>query len=80
MEGLIKHKAPLDVILSLAETGFPQFSLIRRALFALAETHNIIDAPKKMFWQYAGEAADSWRVLCRHIYELAKKGAHNFAS
>ena len=74
-KGLSAHAPALKVVLELSPSGFPAYSLVRSAIYDLCRMYNIFDnCPPKLQFKYAGEAADAWKILCRHVYELAKSG------
>jgi hypothetical protein len=73
--GLVAHAPALKALLGLAPSGFPSHKLLRLTLFQLAEKYTIFeDVPPRLHWKCASEAADVWKVVCRHVYELRKKG------
>ena len=74
-EGLKMYAAPIAEILKLAPTGFPSHGLLRQTLQELHEKHTIFDGVDKTnVWRVATDAADTFRVMCKHIYNWSKNG------
>ena len=67
---LAKHTAALDPLIDLAPSGFPAHTDLRGTFLALQETTPIMEGPDKYHFNIATDAADNWRVMCRHIYKL----------
>ena len=67
------HEAPLAIMLRFAATGFPSHKDLRRALTLVDVQHSIFRGPESKE-EEAIRASDQWRILCKHIYELAKGG------
>ena len=67
---LAKHTAALDPLISMAPSGFPAHSDLRAAFLALQEATTIFEGPAKYHFNIATDAADNWRVMCRHLYKL----------
>ncbi len=75
--GLSLHSAVLGPLLDVAPTGFPAHSTLRATLVTLHSDYNIFgDVPARLVYKTAQEAADHWRIMCRHCYELKKKPNH----
>ena len=69
---LIVHKDPLEILLSLAPTGFPAQRSVEKALEKLHLGFNILECKAKELNIVISEAADCWRIMCKHIYTLTQ--------
>ena len=71
--GLVKHSRPLAALLKLAPSGFPSHGLVRQTLMDLHSSDKIfVDVGVDRAWKVASDAADVWRVMCKHVYNVAK--------
>ena len=75
LQGLKLHAPVLKIILRAARTGFPSHPNLRETWIILQKEHQIIPnlTEAKTFTEMM-RAADRWRILCRHVYGLAKAG------
>ena len=72
---LERHVEPLEKLVELAPTGFPSHPVLRQALAQLHEKFGILgDMRPDQMLKISSQAANHWRIMCRHLYELKKKG------
>ena len=74
---LALHAAALLPLLLLGITGFPALADIRAALLLVNDSHGILVGPPRFIYKIATDAADKWRIMCAHVYQLKKSGATN---
>ena len=67
-EGIQQHVQALTPFLRLAPSGFPALADVRTALMQLEQTHQIFAVDPAYLWRWSTDAADQWRLLCRHVY------------
>jgi hypothetical protein len=73
VQGLLAHSRPLTALLKLAPSGFPSHGLLRQALLELHTSERIFErVGADNAWKVATEAADLWRVMCKHVYNVSK--------
>ena len=72
-EALAKHMVPLTILLKMCSTGFPSHPNLRQALTMLQAKHHIFKECSNVF-KVASNAADQWRLMCRHIYNRRREG------
>ena len=70
-EALLRHHDALLPLAQLAPTGFPSFPQLKSALLALNDKHHILGVDRKFAHRAASLAAEGWRVMCKHLYNLA---------
>ena len=69
------HAEPLQHILAAAPTGLPRFKMLRVTFLALHADYDIFgDVEPRHLFKVATESTDNWRIMARHVYELAKAG------
>ncbi|CAK0840366.1 unnamed protein product [Prorocentrum cordatum] len=75
VQGLKKHAKVLDILLDFAPSGFPSQPTLR-ATFRYLHAHSTIfeNLDERHAFKRTTEAADNWRVMMRHIYDLANTG------
>ena len=73
-EGLARHIVPLSILLKMCSTGFPSHPNLRQALTILQARHHIFKECSNVF-KVASNAADQWRLMCRHIYNRRREGS-----
>jgi len=74
---LALHLPALEALVTVAPTGFPSQPCLADTLSHIHRRHNIFEdemSPNKCR-RVAGNAADAWRIMMRHLYEIRKKGA-----
>eukprot|EP00974_Lingulodinium_polyedra_P098660 9562551-Lingulodinium_polyedra.AAC.1 len=77
--GLERHAAALEPLLRMAPTGFPAIGSVRAALMELHKAWTVFpDVLDKHLWKASAEAADNWRIMCKHVYNLKRAGASDF--
>ena len=71
---LAMHREPLTEIIRHANTGFPAHAALRTVFTMLQDHFQVFgdSIPQHRVWREASEAADSWRVMCKHLYNLKK--------
>ena len=72
-DGLVMHAAPLRELLAIAPTGFPSHPSLVATLTQLDEKYQgLLNTTKRFHEKAASLGADQWRIMCKHVYELAK--------
>ena len=66
------HLEPLKVLLALAPTGFPAHRQVQKALQQLQQDFNILNCKEQELNIITADAADCWRIMCKHVYTLKK--------
>lgn len=72
-EGLIRHKKALVGLCRAAPSGFPSMSSVRGVLLRLEKEFGVLQADPKFVFKVATEAADSWRIMMKHVYTYKKR-------
>ena len=67
-----QHWKPLLEIIRVAPNGFPSQADIRAALLGLHEKYRIVDCETRFAFRVMEEAADSWRIMTKHVVQLAR--------
>ena len=67
------HLEPLKVLLALAPTGFPAHRQAQKALQQLQQDFNILNCKEQELNIITADAADCWRIMCRHVYTMNKE-------
>jgi hypothetical protein len=67
---LALHAGPLSSLLKHAPSGFPAFSSLRDCIESLQKEHNILQVDKKFAARACSLAAEGWKAMCKHIYNL----------
>eukprot|EP00959_Pyramimonas_sp_CCMP1952_P363003 7601429-Pyramimonas_sp.AAC.1 len=75
-ESLAKHARPLSVLIDVAPTGFPSHPCLATTFSLLHYKHQIFgsDLPPSALASTCAGAADSWRIMCKHLYTMKKDG------
>ena len=71
-ESLMLHLEPLKVLLALAPTGFPAHRQVQKALQQLQQDFNILNCKEQELNIITADAADCWRIMCKHVYTMKK--------
>ena len=74
---LSAHGLVLEILAKWANTCFPSQTCLTDTIVILHKNHKILgaDVSNAKLPREAARAADSWRILMKHCYELKKKGA-----
>ena len=70
-ESLLQHSAALEFLLQVAPTGFPAHRPLTLTFLELDKKHGILGADRPFAQRAASLAADAWRVMAKHIYNVA---------
>ena len=73
--GLALYEDPLTSLLLRAPTGFPTFASLRDTFVECDARWNVFgSACLRSRYQAARDASDTWRKMCRDVYDFAKSG------
>ena len=75
IDGLLQHCAVLAPLLVRSPTGFPAHADVVGMLRILQASHTILgDMAEHRLERQLREAADHWRIMAKHCYELRRRG------
>ena len=77
-QALVMHCDGLVPWLAHAPTGFPSHPQLKSVLESLNVRFGILQVTQKFQSRAAALAAEGWRVMCRHLYNLAVSGTKDF--
>eukprot|EP00959_Pyramimonas_sp_CCMP1952_P256849 5366134-Pyramimonas_sp.AAC.1 len=73
LHSLDAHASVLSVLLDVAPTGFPSQPDLRTMFMKLHEDHGVFpDLSERHLYKRATEASENWRIMMRHVYDMAK--------
>ena len=73
VSSLCSHKEGLAPLIEVAATGFPSHLCLKTSLQQLHQKYNIFRETARLE-KLSCDSADRWRIMCRHLYDLAKSG------
>ena len=65
------YEAPLKILLELAPTGFPRWKSLVQTFETLHSRHGVLGCDPRFVKRSAVLAAESWRVMTKHLYNTA---------
>ena len=74
ISSLLQYQKPLASLVAVAPHGFPSHACVRAALVAVHAAHGVFEeTPARLVMKTAGEAADAWRILTKHLHACKVK-------
>lgn len=74
IDALEAYARPLQGLLEMAPSGFPSHGDLRNTLSFLQSKYGIFSRDKRVTQRTCDEAAEAWRLMAKHIYNIKKAG------
>ena len=71
---IVAHRDGLRGLLALAPSGFPSHADLRAGLLEAHDKFGIFVCGQQNVQHVANQAAENWRMLCRTVYKMKKRG------